>query len=508
MARLQNTSSETDSKCNYDPHLTEIGEFIGFSAELFEKYPQISESIEQDLTKAALAEKAKRIEEKQYFAEQTPSFKGFDLLEECEPELMLEDTGRKRILGPLEILVFQVLRGRYGSVTSQSAYERFKDSRTLDLWLASTGRHLPSRSSLGDTLNVISINTLNLILDCQLGLVSDEGLDDFSKVAYDSTSVAASTEWPTDSALLFKLLNSIYNLFKRLEKSGFSSFRKGWCDKWIDKVRAFNLQINLICGKPNSSSQIRKIYKDLLKEAQKAHDHMIVQYERVSAEFEFINERPAVMSSLTRHMQRIRERLEMVTTVLYYTENRVMNGVKLKAADKILSISDRTAAFIKKGQRDPVIGYKPQIGRSGNGFIVASILVEGNCSDSKMLRPLVEETIKRTGIVPSTVSVDDGYASAENRDWAFSIGIKVFSISGSKGKNVLGEELWGSEEYMEARNWRSAVESTMFELKYGYDMRRMRRRGVEEVKADLLVKVIALNCNKAVTLRKAAEKAA
>ena len=49
--------------------------------------------------------------------------------------------------------------------------------------------------------------------------------------------------------------------------------------------------------------------------------------------------------------------------VLYYAENLVYQNIKLPSRDKILSISDKDAAYIVKGQRNPVIGYKPQIAR-------------------------------------------------------------------------------------------------------------------------------------------------
>ncbi len=39
-------------------------------------------------------------------------------------------------------------------------------------------------------------------------------------------------------------------------------------------------------------------------------------------------------------------------------------NIKLPSRDKILRISDSDAAYIAKGQRNPVIVYKPQIARS------------------------------------------------------------------------------------------------------------------------------------------------
>ena len=83
-----------------------------------------------------------------------------------------------------------------------------------------------------------------------------------------------------------------------------------------------------------------------------------------------------------------------IAEILYYTENRICHGVILKSSDKILSISDTTAAYIDKGNRNPLIGYKPQIARSKNGFVTSII-----------------------------VPLDDGYSSAKGRKSAFEMGM-------------------------------------------------------------------------------------
>lgn len=71
------------------------------------------------------------------------------------------------------------------------------------------------------------------------------------------------------------------------------------------------------------------------------------------------------------------------------------------------------------------------------------------------------------------------------------MGVKVVSISGSKGKRIISPEDWGNDEYVKARNDRSAVESLMFTIKQGFDFGRVMRRGIENVRAELLEKKIA-----------------
>ncbi len=120
-----------------------------------------------------------------------------------------------------------------------------------------------------------------------------------------------------------------------------------------------------------------------------------------------------------------------------------------------MSISDEDAAYIKKDPRPAKIGYKPQLGRSGNGFIPVCKVPKGNAADSKEFIPVLDLAIENTKAAPSLVSVDDGYSSKSNLEDAKERGVATVSISGSKGKRITPESDWDSPAYLEARRNRS-----------------------------------------------------
>jgi len=172
----------------------------------------------------------------------------------------------------------------------------------------------------------------------------------------------------------------------------------------------------------------------------------------------------------------------------------------------VLSLSDDSAAFIKKGGREAVIGYKPQLVRSRNGFVAGLQVPQGNAADSAEFAPAVEKSMDRTGVVAELVSGDDGYATSKGRDALIQMGVKTVSISGSKGKRQTSEEDWESEVHKEARRNRSAVESLMFTLKYSHGFGRLERRGIEAVRQELWEKVLAYNICRAIQWRKRLEQ--
>ena len=58
---------------------------------------------------------------------------------------------------------------------------------------------------------------------------------------------------------------------------------------------------------------------------------------------------------------------------------------------------------------------------------------------------------------------------------------------------ILGDKLWEDEKYINGRRNRSAVESLMFSLKYVVHFGRLRRRGIEAVRSEMLGKIIVYN---------------
>ena len=149
-----------------------------------------------------------------------------------------------------------------------------------------------------------------------------------------------------------------------------------------------------------------------------------------------------------------------------------------------------------------MVGYRPQLARSGRGFVSALVLPRGNAADSPHLVPMVKEQITNTGVIPSMASADDGYSTQQGREEVLGLGLKVVSISGAKGKKIIAAQQWKSRPYRQARAERSAMESLVFTLKEGFEFGALARRTHENVLAEMLEKVIAYNICQIIRLRK------
>jgi hypothetical protein len=198
----------------------------------------------------------------------------------------------------------------------------------------------------------------------------------------------------------------------------------------------------------------------------------------------------------------IAEDLTALEQTAHVCERRVMEEEKVPVAEKIISLSDADASFIVKGGWNTVVGYRPQLARSGRGFVTALVLPRGNAADSPHLFPMVKEQISNTGVIPAMASADDGYSSQEGLEEVLRVGVKVVSISGAKGKKLIEAQQWKSQPYRQARAERSAIESLVFTLKEGFEFGAMVRRTHVNVLAEMLEKVLAYNIFQIVRVRK------
>jgi len=487
---------------------TEFRDFLEQIDELVTFAPGILEAIERDLDEHAKKKKKIRLADKRFVEELTGELPGIpgDGYFGSDFELRLS-VGRPRMPAYL-VYVFLMIRGELGSVTRREDATFILESMSLYAFLQERGYQMPGTTTILENINAVSNETRELIFDSQLWFIRKEGLDDFKELIFDSTQVEANSAWPTDAKILTGLLSRAHRLGQKLAMFELPNFDVWWMNQWLRKMRRLNLAINLAAGKPHSKRKIKKSYRRLLELGRRAVAHLAGELqgvEDVYQPYDFLFPRRRKILGMV--LDHIREDLGDACRVIDYAGERIFEGKTGSSRDKVLSLSDKTAAYIEKGSREAVIGYKPQIARSGEGFVIGLMVKEGNPADKTELIPLFNDVVKRTEVVPEVVSADDGYAFGTARDKILGRGVVVMSVSGSRGKRMIGEEDWESDLYREARRGRPAIESLIFVLKHCFEFGRLSRRGMESVRAELLEKVLAFNSYRITYLRGRAKRA-
>ncbi len=493
---------------------TNFGDILHEGFALLKKDPEILKKIEHDLDCYAMMKKTKRLADKVWRDRQTLPL-GLELQEfadslddsEKDPESEQETTislgiGRPR-MKPETVFLFMLFRGYFDSVTDVRATDRIIDSITILSFFQNYGwGNLPKRSTIHDNIQAVSYDTRNYIYRSQLADVRDQGIDDYKRLTLDSTAVMANSRWPVDSGVICRLLERAFKNSQGLSKYGVPNFMPWHTALWLSKISQLNFKINVISGKGTRVKR-RGFYRILYTEAGKIIAHLRREIIKHRESMETVDLPPSLTERLSQIRALIQNDIDDAEKVIGYSRRRILNGETIPNSEKILSLSDGSAAFIVKGNRETVLGYRPQVGRSGSGFVTVLHVPEGNAADSPQLVSLVEEAISNTGVVSNIVSVDDGYSSTHGIGSVRMIpGTDTVSASGAKAKKIISAEDWDSETYREARRNRSSVESLMYTLKYVYGFGNLRRRGIDAVRIELLEKAIVHNLSRLAVLKK------
>ena len=272
-------------------------------------------------------------------------------------------------------------------------------------------------------------------------------------------------------------------------------------------VRGMHREIGFCTGKAKRLSKLKRLYYQLLRRAQRSCKRFARELAAAEKALSRQSQLPPSQRLIAQEViELIGADIQAIGQVAQTCQRRVFEEKSVPSSEKIISLSDGDAAFIVKGGWDTVIGYRPQLGRSGQGFVSALLVPMGNAADSGQLVEVVLDHWERTGVLPSLVSSDDGYSSQSARQDLLETGVKVVSISGAKGKQITSEEDWKRPEYRAARANRSAVESLVFTLKDGYQFGQLLRRENENVRAELMEKILAYNIGQMVRVRERRER--
>jgi Transposase DDE domain len=472
-------------------------------------FPELIRRADADLDAHGCSKKAQRLADAAWRAERTALLPGHaETPSVVDPAKLKLAPGRPRTPAYV-VLIALLLRGYFGAgFKSCEAATMMQESITLRIFFANLGMTMPGQSTLTELVNAISNETRQLLLDAQVALVLGLGWDEFSVMLQDSTHVEGNTEWPTDSRLLVALVSRVQRVGAKLARVHLPAFGSVTVRGHLRAMTKLDREIDLSKGKREGIRTRRQRYNSLLWRARRVRTVLDGEVTKVEAALAKLDVLPSQRAMAARIVQRLRADVDALTPVITNSENRVIHELKVPMAAKKLSVSDADVGFIAKGQRVPVVGYKPQVARSGGGFITGLLLPKGNAADSEQLVPMVDAVVRRTTVVPKVLSVDDGYASAANVAAMKARDIEVISINGSKGRALTALADWNSDEYVRARAQRSAIESMMFTLKQGFDFGEVARRGLGAAHGELLEKALAYNlCHMARTRLKRDEAA-
>ena len=168
-----------------------------------------------------------------------------------------------------------------------------------------------------------------------------------------------------------------------------------------------------------------------------------------------------------------------------------IKGERVPNDQKLFSIYELHTDIIVKGSREVLFGHKVNLADGKGKLILDCQILTGNISDTHLFNTTIERVKENYGHIPKSVAADGGYASKSNQKQAVEQGLinVVFNKVVGSLKNLT------SSKNMQTRlkKWRSGIESTISNLKRGFNISRCNWKGWENFQSKVLWSVIAYN---------------
>lgn len=313
------------------------------------------------------------------------------------------------------------------------------------------------KSALNNNIKAISENTWRAIHREIIGYAKEHEIEKGREVRIDCTVVESNIHKPSDSTLLWDGVRVLTRLLY-CAKEALGPGRLHFHDH---KRRAKKRMLAIQYAK---SKKARKpLYKDLLSVSRKT-----LGYTRTA--IDQLSQLPSAKASIMCLALDLKEVAALTAKVIDQTERRVLQGEKVPASDKIVSLFEPHTDIIVKDRRDTYYGHKVCLAGGKSNLILDGLVVEGNPADTSLTGEMLERQEELYGRYPLKAALDGGFASKDNLKKAKSKGLK--DVCFAKKRGLKEEEMCRSHYvYKRLRRFRAGIEAGISWLKrtFGFD---------------------------------------
>lgn len=342
----------------------------------------------------------------------------------------------------------------------------------------------PGKSALSVNIRRLKPKTLQAVFN-RLGVAAfEQGIMKVDCLRIDSTVVRSNIAPPSDSKLLDDGIRVLSRLIaKSRERTGvklrLTDYRK----------RSKSLAARIFYAK---KTEKEALYPQLISMAKR----VLTQTDKAIEQVQRQGEESVPLQTWINQVVHYRTLLEQV---IDQAQRRVLNGEKVLASEKIVSLFEPHTDIIVKGPREIQYGHKINLSTDKSGLITALRIEEGNPADTERFMPMIEAHQSQYGYVPKTTITDGGYASLDNLKQGKELGVKRVGFHKKKGISVSAMGL-KEKTLKKLRDFRAGVEGNISELKRAFGASKAFWKGEDGFMSYVWASVISYNLVRLVRL--------
>ncbi|MGH3180518.1 MAG: ISNCY family transposase [Streptosporangiaceae bacterium] len=376
---------------------------------------------------------------------------------------------------PAEVLLRLLVVKHLYDWSYQETEERVKDSLVLRWFTRVYFCRVPDDTTLLRWAQTIRPSTVQALNDRVSQLAAQVRVTRARKLRVDSTVVQTAIHHPTDGGLLADGVRVLSRLVRRA-KPLVSEQLGGVREAFRSRVRSMRQELRhlhrLLRRKGEEvAAQQQTIYQKLLTTT----TQMVRQAEHVHEALLSLSEAQPAPPPLARRLQaQLEHVLPLVGRVIPQARTRVLEGGKVAAADKVVSLFEPHSRVIPrhKGGAEVEFGRQVVLGEVEGGLIVHYHLLAEGESDRQASLPAVRHHRAVFGHPPRLLTGDRGTHEAKLEAQAKALGVEQVVVPRSGPMTAAQRARERERGWRRRYRWRAGVEGRISSLRRDYGLGR------------------------------------
>ena len=375
---------------------------------------------------------------------------------------------------------------QYKQYSYRELWERLKDGVSFRWFTRFYADSIPHYTTLQKAIKSIKSETLAQINEALILYAQEKKKEKGTSLRVDTTVVEANIAYPLDSRLLWDSIRVLTRVMERsrqkIPEINFAFAKR------TRRAKKLCYRIAMAKG-PNAKRNRHRFYKDLIKIA----NEVLVMGKRCLKQMSkdpYPNTLP--------FSEQLDHYLTMSAVAIDQCERRVLNGEKVPASDKIVSIFEEHTDIIKRGksQSPTEFGHKVLITTAKTGLITQYHVFRGNPDDAHMIPDILTNHQNQYGKAPQSLCGDRRFFSSDNEEKAYQAGVEKVSICKpgyrSKDRKQIEKQRW----FKTLQRFRAGIEGIISALMRSYGLKRCVWKGWDSFQSYVGLSVVTFNLQK------------
>jgi len=371
----------------------------------------------------------------------------------------------------------QILRSLIVMFVEQDSYRKvvihIENSEFLRDFVGLGIKPMMDYSFLNKAFGILSDRTWKIMNRVLARYAKEQEKISSEKLRLDTTVYETNIHYPSDSSLLWDSFRTLARLLQQIQQElPHLPLKHRFHIKKVKKLFLF-ITRNAASKNKSKKRKVKSTYRTLI--------------ERVNWIADVTQETLTLLQQADYDAELLDHYIPIVEKIIRQAEQRVFQGVKLAADEKVYSLFEEHTELLKRGRAGKPIefGHKILIAQTGEKFIHHYEVFPKRQEDKELIEPTLKAHKQLFGTGPDVLATDKGFYKNMKQILKLEKKIVTVSICKKGRRNQQEYDRESTEEFKDGQRFRAGCEGSISVLKRAFKLGRCLFKGFKNYAASV-----------------------